>query len=58
MYINPREHVVVVHWSAHTKLTGGDIVNPEDFLAAVATARRCTNWSSIPHDVTPPLPSP
>ncbi len=40
VYINPGEHVVVVQWAAQTKPTGGDVVNPEDFFAAVATALR------------------
>ena len=40
IYINPGEHVVVVQWAAQTKPTGGDVVNPEDFFAAVATALR------------------
>ena len=38
VYVNPREHVVIVQWSAQTKPTGGDLVNPEDFFAAVSTA--------------------
>ena len=38
VYINPREHVVIVQWSAQTRPTGGDVVNPEDFFAAVSTA--------------------
>lgn len=40
VYINPRENVVIVQWSAQTRPTGGDVVNPEDFFAAVATALR------------------
>ena len=38
VYLNPREHVVIVQWSAQTKPTGGDLVNPEEFFAAVSTA--------------------
>ena len=40
IYINPSERVVIVQWSAQTRPTGGDIVNPEDFFAAVAIALR------------------
>ena len=40
VYINPREKVVIVQWSAQTRPTGGDVVNPEDFFAAVATSLR------------------
>lgn len=40
VYLNPREHVVIVQWSAQTRPTGGDIVNPEDFFAAVSIALR------------------
>jgi CubicO group peptidase (beta-lactamase class C family) len=35
IYINPREKVVVVVWSARPKPTGSDTINDEDFFAAV-----------------------
>ena len=38
IYINPREKVVIVQWSAHTKPAGGQIVNSEDAFRAVAAA--------------------
>jgi len=40
IYINPREQVVIVQWGAQTKPTGGDVVAPADFFAAVANAVR------------------
>lgn len=40
IYINPREHVVIVQWSAQTKPTGGELVNSDDFFGAVALALR------------------
>ena len=40
IYINPREHVVIVQWSAQTKPTGGEIVNNDDFFGAVSLALR------------------
>ncbi|MFZ1006138.1 MAG: serine hydrolase [Candidatus Sulfotelmatobacter sp.] len=38
IYINPRENVVVVVWSARPKPTGSDTINDEDFFAAVVKA--------------------
>lgn len=40
IYINPRENVVIVQWGAQTKPTGGDVVTPVDFFAAVSMAVR------------------
>lgn len=40
IYINPREQVVIVQWSAQTKPTGGEIVNNDDFFGAVSLALR------------------
>ena len=40
IYINPREQVVIVQWSAHTKPLGGEIVDPDDFFGAVSLALR------------------
>lgn len=38
IYINPREKLVIVVWSARPKPTGMDTINDEDFFAAVARA--------------------
>jgi len=38
IYLNPREDVVVVVWSARPKPTGTDTISDEDFLAAVVKA--------------------
>ena len=38
IYLNPRENVVVVVWSARPKPTGSDTINDEDFYAAVVKA--------------------
>ena len=40
LYINPREGVVIAQWSAQTKPTGGEVVNNDEFFAAVALALR------------------
>jgi len=40
IYINPREHVVIVQWSAQTKPTGGEVVSSDDFFGAVSMALR------------------
>jgi CubicO group peptidase (beta-lactamase class C family) len=40
IYINPREKVVVVVWSARPKPTGSDTINDEDFFAAVVKSLR------------------
>jgi CubicO group peptidase (beta-lactamase class C family) len=40
IYINPREHVVIVQWSAQTKPTGGEVVDSDDFFGAVSLALR------------------
>ena len=38
LYINPRAKVVIVVWSARPKPTGTDVVDDEDFFAAVVRA--------------------
>ncbi len=38
IYVNPRAKVVVVVWSARPKPTGSDVVDDEDFFAAVVRA--------------------
>jgi CubicO group peptidase (beta-lactamase class C family) len=38
IYINPRERVVVVVWSARPKPTGADTINDDDFFAGVVAA--------------------
>ncbi|MEO8052971.1 MAG: serine hydrolase [Acidobacteriota bacterium] len=38
IYLNPRENLVIVVWSARPKPTGMDVINDEDFFAAVAKA--------------------
>ena len=43
IYINPREQVVIVQWSAHTKPTGGEVIQPDDFFRAVSAALRRGN---------------
>jgi CubicO group peptidase (beta-lactamase class C family) len=40
IYINPRERVVIVTWSARPKPTGTNTVNDDDFQAGVVTALR------------------
>ncbi len=40
IYINPREHVVIVQWSAHTKPTAGEVIDSDDFFGAVSLALR------------------
>ncbi len=40
IYINPREQVVIVQWSAQTRPTGGEAVSNDDFFGAVALALR------------------
>ena len=40
LYINQRERVVIAQWSAQTKPTGGDVVNPDDCFAAITEAVR------------------
>jgi CubicO group peptidase (beta-lactamase class C family) len=40
LYINPREHLVVVLWSARPKPSGGAAFNDNDFFAAVVKALR------------------
>lgn len=40
IYINPREQVVIVQWSAQTRPTGGEVVSNDDFFGAVALALR------------------
>jgi len=38
IYINPRERVVIVVWSARPKPTGADTINDSDFFAGVVSA--------------------
>jgi CubicO group peptidase (beta-lactamase class C family) len=38
LYINPREQVVIVQWSAQTAPSGGDVLNPEDCFGAITAA--------------------
>jgi CubicO group peptidase (beta-lactamase class C family) len=38
IYINPRERVVIVVWSARPKPTGADTIDDADFFAGVVTA--------------------
>ncbi|MEO5816032.1 MAG: serine hydrolase [Gemmatimonadaceae bacterium] len=40
IYINPRERVVIVLWSAHTKPTDGEVVDSDAFFGAVSLALR------------------
>jgi CubicO group peptidase (beta-lactamase class C family) len=40
IYINPREKVVIVQWSAQTRPSGGAVVDEDDFFGAVALAVR------------------
>jgi CubicO group peptidase (beta-lactamase class C family) len=40
IYVNPREHVVIVVWSALPKPTGMEVIADEDFFAAAAEALR------------------
>jgi len=40
IYINPRERVVIVVWSARPKPTGSDTINDDDFFAAVVNTLR------------------
>ncbi len=40
IYVNPREHVVIVVWGALPKPTGKEVIADEDFFAAATTALR------------------
>jgi CubicO group peptidase (beta-lactamase class C family) len=40
IYVNPREHVVIVVWSALPKPTGKEVIADEDFFAAATAALR------------------
>ena len=40
LYLNPREQVVIAQWSAQTRPSGGDMVNPTDCFGAIAAALR------------------
>jgi CubicO group peptidase (beta-lactamase class C family) len=40
IYINPREQVVIVQWSAHTQPSRGEVIDSGDFFGAVALALR------------------
>jgi CubicO group peptidase (beta-lactamase class C family) len=40
IYVNPREHVVIVVWSALPKPTGKEVIADEDFFAAATVAAR------------------
>ncbi len=41
IYVNPREHVVIVVWSALPKPTDMETIEDEDFFAAATAALRC-----------------
>jgi CubicO group peptidase (beta-lactamase class C family) len=41
IYVNPREHVVIVVWSALPKPTDMETIADEDFFAAATAALRC-----------------
>jgi len=38
IYVNPREHVVIVVWGALPKPTGKEVIADEDFFAAATAA--------------------
>lgn len=38
IYVNPREHVVVVVWNSRPKPTGSNTIDDSDFFAGVVTA--------------------
>lgn len=38
LYVNPKQRVVIVQWSAQTAPSGGDVVNPEDCFGALTMA--------------------
>jgi len=40
IYVNPREHVVIVVWSALPKPTGKEVIADADFFAAATAALR------------------
>ena len=40
LYLNPREQVVIAQWSAQTRPSGGDVVNPDECFGAIAEALR------------------
>ena len=40
IYVNPRERVVIVVWSALPKPTGKEVIADEDFFAAATSALR------------------
>lgn len=40
IYVNPRQHVVIVVWGALPKPTGKEVIADEDFFAAATTALR------------------
>ncbi len=40
LYLNPREQVVIAQWSAQTRPSGGDVVNPNDCFGAITQALR------------------
>ena len=40
IYVNPKEHVVIVVWSALPKPTGKEVIADEDFFAAATAALR------------------
>jgi CubicO group peptidase (beta-lactamase class C family) len=40
IYVNPREHVVIVVWGALPKPTGKEVIADEDFFAAATAALR------------------
>jgi hypothetical protein len=40
IYVNPKEQVVIVVWSAQPKPTGKEVIADQDFFAAAAAALR------------------
>jgi hypothetical protein len=40
IYVNPKEHVVIVVWSAQPKPTGKEVIADQDFFAAATAALR------------------
>jgi CubicO group peptidase (beta-lactamase class C family) len=40
IYVNPREHVVIVVWSAQPKPTDKEVIDDADFFAAATAALR------------------
>lgn len=53
LYVNPRERVVVVVWSARPKPTGADTIDDADFFAGLVTALRPPDSSAQAHGAAP-----